>query len=233
MGLAHSFAGTVLDPALDNHNHTVMSYDWTWDDAIWPQYARDTLAHLDVDAVQYLYGADTPETLGWTVRWEDTNSRVTISTTGGADTAIASKADTAIRAGGGNDTLYGQAGDDTLEGGSGADSMTGGAGDDVYFVDDLSDAIVETALDGNDTVRSAISPPLQSVAPNVENLVLIGKQDISGIVTDAANRHRERRRQPAAGQRRTAFAVCVCGRGHCLWWTGRRHDLRRLRGRPA
>ncbi|KAB2540950.1 hypothetical protein AL035_14825 [Salipiger aestuarii] len=229
MGLAHSFAGTVLDPALDNHNHTVMSYDWTWDDAIWPQYARDTLAHLDMDAVQSGHTGDA---------WLDgpmgghqqQGDHIHHRRRGHRDRQQGRYRNPG---GGGNDTLYGQAGDDTLEGGSGADSMTGGAGDDVYFVDDLSDAIVETALDGNDTVRSAISPPLQSVAPNVENLVLIGKQDISGIVTDAANRHRERRRQPAAGQRRTAFAVCVCGRGHCLWWTGRRHDLRRLRGRPA
>ena len=78
----------------------------------------------------------------------------------------------------GNDTLLGLAGNDTLDGGLGADLMQGGAGDDTYLVDNAGDRVEELANQGNaDTVRSEIDYTLTA---NVENLVLLGTEDLSG-----------------------------------------------------
>ena len=90
----------------------------------------------------------------------------------------------------GNDTIQGLAGDDVLDGSIGADSMEGGPGNDTYYVDDDSDAVLETdgggiglglalladggSLSGiTDTVVAAIDYSLANVA-NVENLTLTG-----------------------------------------------------------
>lgn len=72
---------------------------------------------------------------------------------------------------GGNDTLAGGLGADTLYGGAGADRLVGGADDDTYIIDDTRDTIVESAGEGNDTVRAAIDWKLGS---HTENLVLTG-----------------------------------------------------------
>ncbi|MBS7788758.1 M10 family metallopeptidase C-terminal domain-containing protein [Roseococcus sp. SDR] len=84
----------------------------------------------------------------------------------------------------GNDTLIGGAGDDTLTGGEGADSMVGGTGDDLYVVDDLSDAIVEAARSGTDTVWSSLD---HTLGANLENLVLTGTQSVTGSGNAVAN----------------------------------------------
>lgn len=68
----------------------------------------------------------------------------------------------------GNDTLVGGYGDDTLVGGAGADRLDGGSGNDEYAVD-ASDAIVETASGGIDTVMSATDLVLGA---NLENGIL-------------------------------------------------------------
>ena len=76
----------------------------------------------------------------------------------------------------GNDSLYGMAGDDFLVGGAGADllnggagndAMVGGTGDDSYYVDSVSDVIVENAGEGTDTVRSLASTYFMGA--NIEN----------------------------------------------------------------
>ncbi len=88
--------------------------------------------------------------------------------------------------GAGNDTLSGGAGNDTLDGGAGNDSMSGGAGDDTYFVDALSDAVVENANDGADTVQTSIT---YTLAANVENLVLLNTVTATdGTGNELANR---------------------------------------------
>jgi Ca2+-binding RTX toxin-like protein len=48
------------------------------------------------------------------------------------------------------DTLIGAGGADVLDGGKGADSMIGGGGSDTYYVDSISDQIVETDNGGSD-----------------------------------------------------------------------------------
>ncbi|MBN3922907.1 cadherin-like domain-containing protein [Nostoc sp. NMS4] len=77
----------------------------------------------------------------------------------------------------GNDTLLGGAGDDTLDGGVGVDNLDGGVGNDIYTVDNLSDAITESANGGTDLVKSSVTWVL---ANNLENLTLTGSSAING-----------------------------------------------------
>ena len=73
---------------------------------------------------------------------------------------------------GGNDTIYGGTEDDFLDGGTGADRMVGGSGDDTFYVDDVSDKIIEKTGEGYDWVESEVSFVLPA---NVEVLVLYGQ----------------------------------------------------------
>jgi Ca2+-binding RTX toxin-like protein len=75
------------------------------------------------------------------------------------------------------DVLFGRAGNDTIDGLAGADAMSGGLGDDSYSVDDAGDAVFENPGAGTDTVKSSVS---HTLAPEVENLVLLGDGAING-----------------------------------------------------
>jgi Ca2+-binding RTX toxin-like protein len=90
----------------------------------------------------------------------------------------------ALNGGSGQDRLFGGTGNDTLDGGTGNDTMTGGAGDDTYVIDTLSDAIVEAAGEGTDTVVSAFSYVLSA---NLENLTLTGTSHLNGTGNAADN----------------------------------------------
>jgi Ca2+-binding RTX toxin-like protein len=95
--------------------------------------------------------------------------------------------DDALYGGAGDDMLDGGWGDDLLVGGSGNDTMIGGDGNDIYHVDSIGDVIVEWAnggKGGNDTVVSEID---YTLAVNLENLVLLGRADLSGNGNSAAN----------------------------------------------
>jgi trimeric autotransporter adhesin len=91
----------------------------------------------------------------------------------------------------GDDDLRGDAGNDTLDGGLGADQMYGGAGNDTYKVDNVGDSIHDDKFDGNyqwigndaggiDTVVSSIEFDIGYVGGNIENLTLIGTDNIDG-----------------------------------------------------
>lgn len=84
----------------------------------------------------------------------------------------------------GNNVLTGLAGDDTLDGGSGADTMIGGTGNDVYYVDNPSDVVIENSDEGTDLVNSTISYVLPA---NVENLTLLGSDDLNGFGNELDN----------------------------------------------
>ncbi|MBP6190248.1 MAG: calcium-binding protein [Acinetobacter sp.] len=77
----------------------------------------------------------------------------------------------------GNDSIISSDSDDLLDGGIGIDYLKGGLGNDIYFVDNLSDIVLENVEQGVDTVNSSVSYTLTS---NVENLTLIGSSNING-----------------------------------------------------
>ena len=76
-----------------------------------------------------------------------------------------------------NEHLTGTAGNDTINGGGGVDTLAGGAGNDTYIVNG-PDHIVENPNSGLDTVVSSQSHKLE---PNVNDLHLTGKANLSGI----------------------------------------------------
>jgi trimeric autotransporter adhesin len=100
-----------------------------------------------------------------------------INGTGNADANV-------ITGNGAANLLIGLAGNDTLDGGAGADVMLGGFGNDTYFADSTSDAIGENANEGTDTVDATANFRL---APNLENLVLLGSADLQGYGNGDAN----------------------------------------------
>lgn len=86
----------------------------------------------------------------------------------------------------GQDTLTGGLGNDVLDGGLGNDSMMGGAGNDTYYIDSVSDIIVEILNEGTDTVyQSAASYNYSSVS--IENIYLAGVA-VSLVANTLANK---------------------------------------------
>jgi Ca2+-binding RTX toxin-like protein len=79
----------------------------------------------------------------------------------------------------GNDTLDGGAGNDVLDGGKGNDAMSGYVGDDIYYVDSLSDQVIELDGAGNDTIRTNLTS--FTLGANVENLEYIYANDFIGV----------------------------------------------------
>ena len=76
----------------------------------------------------------------------------------------------------GDNILTGLEGSDLLDGSYGSDTLVGGTGDDTYVVDNVSDAVIENADEGTDTVQSYISYMLGS---NLENLALVGGYNVN------------------------------------------------------
>ncbi|GAB3471562.1 hypothetical protein GCM10011496_32060 [Polaromonas eurypsychrophila] len=81
--------------------------------------------------------------------------------------------------------LWGQGGNDSLDGGAGADILLGGLGNDKYWVDSSDDLVVESALEGTDTVYASVS---YTLADNVEYLTLTGSANINAIGNAGNNR---------------------------------------------
>jgi serralysin len=86
----------------------------------------------------------------------------------------------------GNNTLRGNAGNDLLDGSLGKDTLEGGVGNDAYVIDDSGDVITEVLDSGLDTAKSYISNTL-ALANNVENLVLLGTENLTGTGNTLAN----------------------------------------------
>ncbi|MFL5156692.1 MAG: hypothetical protein ACJ8D1_00610, partial [Microvirga sp.] len=87
----------------------------------------------------------------------------------------------------GNDlanSIVGNGGSNHLDGGAGADVLAGGEGSDTYIVDHEGDLVTEQAGEGTDTVSASVS---YALGAHVENLVLTGSGNISGIGNERAN----------------------------------------------
>ena len=89
-----------------------------------------------------------------------------------------------LSGGSGSDSLFGGDGNDTLNGNAGDDSMTGGPGNDTYYVDSDGDIVAEAMNEGTDRVIASIS---HTLAPQVENLTLMGTDAISGTGNELGN----------------------------------------------
>jgi Ca2+-binding RTX toxin-like protein len=72
-----------------------------------------------------------------------------------------------------NNTITGNDSDNIIDGKGGTDRLVGGKGNDTYYVDSISDTIVEAVDAGTDTVIASLDFSLRNIA-NVENLTLIG-----------------------------------------------------------
>lgn len=73
--------------------------------------------------------------------------------------------------------LTGNSNVNILIGGAGDDTLIGGAGNDQYYIDTLSDSVIENANEGTDVVFSAIT---YTLGDELENLTLLGTDAING-----------------------------------------------------
>ena len=92
---------------------------------------------------------------------------------GDAHSGTGNALDNVLTGGAGADTLMGLDGNDTLDGGADADILIGGLGDDTYYVDNMSDVVVEEVGGGNDTVVTSLDWTM-SAGSNIEYVRLTG-----------------------------------------------------------
>jgi Ca2+-binding RTX toxin-like protein len=96
----------------------------------------------------------------------------------GAINGTGNDLDNRITGNSGNNVLSGGGGNDSLDGGAGRDRLFGGEGHDSYWVDQITDTVVEQAAQGIDTVYSSVSWVLGA---HLENLVLLGSGPLTGL----------------------------------------------------
>lgn len=142
----------------------------------WFEFADGTV--LDYQAILAALGDASPEIIGT----EDsdfiygTSTYQTISAGGGDDYILLSSL---------GDVAYGGDGNDTIDAGSGQDTLLGGQGDDTYIVHTPDVTIIEHSNEGTDTVFSELS---YTLGDNLENLVLMGTNDLNGTGNELNNK---------------------------------------------
>lgn len=155
LGFKHPFSGNpTLDPALDNHANTVMSYTGNF---------PGVLGVFDLQAVAHVYGA-AGSGGSHLASWAWKAARMVLQQTGLAtdDTIFGISVRDVINGGaggdllagfGGNDRLIGGTGDDRIFGGDGNDTLRGGRGLDHLYGEDGNDRFEFTRPnDGMDTI---------------------------------------------------------------------------------
>jgi Ca2+-binding RTX toxin-like protein len=80
--------------------------------------------------------------------------------------------------------IFGNSGNNLIDGGAGADVMAGGLGNDTYFVDNVADAVMESAGGGADAVFASVN---YGLSDNIETLVLQGSANLQGFGNGQAN----------------------------------------------
>jgi Ca2+-binding RTX toxin-like protein len=85
-----------------------------------------------------------------------------------------------------DNTLIGNSAANTLIGGAGVDMLIGGSGNDTYYVDNISDVIIETSTlaTESDSVFSSVTYTLSN---NVEKLTLTGSAALNGTGNASTN----------------------------------------------
>ena len=119
--LDHPHEGTILSPALDSTENTIMSYNSTWGTS-----PKTEFSPYDVAALTYIYGND-----GLAGEYGiGTEKRIVLSVDGATVVVGGDFHDTIIGTDG-NEALYGNGGDDILDGGWGSNEYYGGEGFDT------------------------------------------------------------------------------------------------------
>lgn len=83
--------------------------------------------------------------------------------------------------------LVGTAGNDTLYAATGNVTLEGGTGDDIYIVYNQSDAVIERAGEGTDTLVTWAASYVLANDQSIENLTLMGTAASSGTGNDLDN----------------------------------------------
>jgi hypothetical protein len=97
----------------------------------------------------------------------------------GRDTLIGGYGNDSLYGGSDGDRLDGGMGNDTLNGGGGSDTLIGGKGHDVYYIDSPTDQVIESTLEGIDTLITGVMSLNLSDYAFVENALLIGTLDLN------------------------------------------------------
>ena len=182
IGLEHPHERVRLAPAMDNHDNTIMSYDWSWSGSSTGR-TRDTLAPLDQQAICYLYG----EAAGFTAVWHSAGQFIEIDGGAGNDRIVTGRAPSLMSGGSGHDRLTGAQFNDTLKGGidndvlkggggndqlsghQGRDVLSGGAGNDLIVGGDDTDSL--SGGDGNDRLHGGAGNDRLSGATGNDQLI--------------------------------------------------------------
>ena len=161
----------------DADNMGVMSYRWesSTDGTNWSLVGNN----VTLDITAELVGKQLRVTASYT------DGHGTPESVSSATTAVAAADFTGNSA---NDVLTGSAGNDILNGGAGADTLVGGAGDDVYYVDNLSDKVVETTTVGGASDAGGIDKVFSALlAYSLPTFVEIGAITSSGTAKITGN----------------------------------------------
>lgn len=86
-----------------------------------------------------------------------------------------------------NNIIIGNDGNNILNGLAGNNTLKGGKGNDTYIItaSNANDTIIENINEGTDTVKASVS---HTLAANIENLILTGKENINGTGNSGDNR---------------------------------------------